>query len=1262
MPRHETTDDYIQYIEERLHFDPVFLRESINDGLWNYEYYEALRGLTNLGGLYEEEGGPPPTDPAVITALQLLQAATMRKQIGTGFSDKRKIIKELETDLIYIPSSPYCLAKCLAYCDNRIGGTRTTEQFIDLMKQHNHLDKEGGVSLHVVGKVLRYSFNLENLATCPVGIVTWRPSNRTWQLRQGTRTIVRFRIGYVPFKCISQEILEDMPNRGHYIVFKTAHYIDVASIPIQISIRTDLDLHEQISYRDFSPRYRPDYCIVWDLEAFRKRTPPEVGKFIEYGIGAMVLDIRGLHPGELVEERITNCFDQSYQEFVGPTSFTQFLLWANSLGMDNIQCFAHNSGYFDTLLLRQYQDPLIKYLDKLENGSKRVLCQKLQYAGGPVILFKDSCAFMNFSLDFLCKNFKTYYRKDTMQHATITEENYMERYDEWSPYLKMDVASLGEVIFRFEQEQWYTYGESILTNVTISSMANSLMRKSCYLKEVFVIKDLVAQAMIQQSCYGGRIFHTMTYPNSNLTRIAVYEVYKAHFKKSWESIKHNYIPFIEEHLNNYICMDANKLYLSAMHRGSFPVGYCTQHPNYSELKNELILGTFKGRAICDVTMIAPHLFMPTVPIRVPRLGNYFPIGQFRQTMTDIDIQEAIRHGYDLLEIHSVLYWKRHAKVFTDLTQRVFEVGNRYKEEGNAAAVTINKLNGNSFYGVNLKRPVDMEYSYKLDNTKPMEKAKVLSNGQIEYLYRVIPNMTCAPQIGSYILAYSRVIMNELLEALHAIDIPNVVSYGDTDSIYISEALMPIINPSGNPDNSLGGFKNDYDEGTLITDFRKLGPKRYSLQMRSALSNADLIKIYHLIHTPEFSKSDEEWFEDLRLPNICFTIGFTEFNKMMEDAVVGYYGPRTQLQTFMGTKGWYKHKMCGVYFMSERKRNLTDTLPLQDGMSIEKLPTDDEFFRQLDLVLDGRQDTIKWYQDVWRRKETGVFIYGRQMKELKNALPRRYFTPDGSSVPFYTETTAHQLGCTHPLPSQLVKLHLLERRDYTANKFVYDPFRLGKRFPPNTEALGPQAIVTSDPRLATSFITEGVKKTHKVYMTDCSEIKMAIKRFYVEDGQVYERYEIVDMTFAGPKHKTTNDSFNREELLEKYAYVMISNLPYLSNKLDLQDPKAQRFLENMLTALHNPSKFGPSTPTKDPLPSKTSKTTHYKNILSGKLNLEELSQWPQEIVTKFSALSPEKISLLKGKERKAFTLWLSHQYEKAGPSNYLAPVNIDSVIS
>jgi len=1191
MPR--TTDDYIEYIEDQLGFNPETIRANIRAGFWNYEYYEMIRTI----GEFAEEEGVEVIDPEALAALEAL-----RIQLGSGLSDRRKYILEAENEFVYVPSSPCCFVKCLTYCETKLGGTRSYEDFMQLLRTNKHIKHTGEVSLQVVAKVLRYCFS-EILVLSPVGLVTWRKAERRWQLRQGNPELTRYRIGFVNFK--EANITDDMPNRGHYVVFKTRSHPSIENIPIEVRIQQVISLDNQRSYTDFSPKQRLRNVVIWDLEAYRCDEPPTQGKFIEYAIGAMILNLEDLKPDETVINRIDAC-RASYKMFKGEYCFALFLTWLSQLEIAPLQCFAHNSGMFDTLLLRQQNNPLIKFIDKIENNCKRIILQRIRYLKKNIV-FKDTCAFLSLSLKMLCKPFMfdTHYKKASIDHSIITKVNYDEMEPVWAPYLELDVLSLAEITLKFELNLWHVFGESVTCNLTVSSIANSFMKKACYLKEVYIIDDMMAQSMIQLSCYGGRIFHTITRPIEAAIKTAVIKLYKTHYPEMLErgvfnittsqvvmpedmaqehgmtwleyyetlpvepipktngSIKYRPVlmpvkQFIEERINNVISFDANQLYPAAMAEGSFPIGRATMHQNFSVLKQELIEGSFTGRAICDVTLISPPIAMPIVPVKTEKFGNYFPVGQFRQVMNDVDIQEAIRFGYTLQEIHSVIHWARHCKLFDDIMPYMFNERNRARKEKNAALAQTMKTMACSMYGVNLKRPIETEYGYKAIS-KTLKKAKKLPNGQMEFEYHMTPKLTCAPQIGSFVLAYSRVIMNRLLEKLHAHEIPNIVYYGDTDSVYISEALLPIVGFT----TDLGGFKNDYGDGKCIVDFRFLGSKRYSLRFNEEFRTPEAIKRWtRCVEQPDTETQEDKAFMAVYSDKLAYLTGLQERG-----------APYTNKERRFMDPDIYKHKMCGIRFLNQRKRNVTDNLPLGQVM-VDQLPNDQDFFAQLDEYLAGTRDTIQWFQDVWRRTDRGVFIFNRQLKQLRKAEPRRFFYEDGTSTPLFSNETQKATGRCHLEKRELIEVPVQPIRNYAATAFKYAPERMGLRFPPNKlEFAGPdpKALVSSDPRLATSFVVSGIKPTKKLELVDCSEVKMVFKRYFKgEDNKTYEYYDVTDMTFAGPKHKETPEVLDRDQLLEQYAYVLLSNMPFLSNQLKKDDEGSKRFLDMILTSIKNPS--------------------------------------------------------------------------------------------
>jgi hypothetical protein len=79
------------------------------------------------------------------------------------------------------------------------------------------------------------------------------------------------------------------------------------------------------------------------------------------------------------------------------------------------------------------------------------------------------------------------------------------------------------------------------------------------------------------------------------------------------------------------------------------------------------------------------------------------------------------------------------------------------------------------------------------------------------------------QLGAFILAYSRVKMNELFVEMGAF-YKHVIKYSDTDSAYVGKEQIPAMERSGLLGNELGQFKNDYGDGLYIVKFVCVGKK------------------------------------------------------------------------------------------------------------------------------------------------------------------------------------------------------------------------------------------------------------------------------------------------------------------------------------------------------------------------------------------------------------------------------------------------------
>src|SRR5438093_2556797 len=128
------------------------------------------------------------------------------------------------------------------------------------------------------------------------------------------------------------------------------------------------------------------------------------------------------------------------------------------------------------------------------------------------ITFRCSLQHLKASLKNLCESYKLArnLRKTEVDHDTITLENYAAKRDEWEPYLKYDVISLGCVILKYSKTMIDLVGQNMSSCIS----SPSLTLKGWYKRhiddgnKVHTHADKYIRWFIRQTVYGGRVFAT----------------------------------------------------------------------------------------------------------------------------------------------------------------------------------------------------------------------------------------------------------------------------------------------------------------------------------------------------------------------------------------------------------------------------------------------------------------------------------------------------------------------------------------------------------------------------------------------------------------------------------------------------------------------------------------------------------------------------------------------------------------------------------
>jgi hypothetical protein len=225
----------------------------------------------------------------------------------------------------------------------------------------------------------------------------------------------------------------------------------------------------------------------------------------------------------------------------------------------------------------------------------------------------------------------------------------------------------------------------------------------------------------------------------------------------------------------------------------------------------------------DVTIGTPDdLRVPIIPKRNVR-GKFsqvlWPRGVFRTTVTSIELEFALKHGYRLFEVHKGICWEKIIFPFDDFVTHAEIIRKSFKGR---TEETVAKLIQNSLYGkfgtrrerLNMfsLREIDQDDNgeYLLDGYQPWD-----DEGEYYIKREYNEDMLCLPQWSVWITANARVHL--LREVYETLGVDNVI-YGDTDSITTTSQMKT--------GNDYGDFKLE----KTWQKFRAIAPKVYAGQL------------------------------------------------------------------------------------------------------------------------------------------------------------------------------------------------------------------------------------------------------------------------------------------------------------------------------------------------------------------------------------------------------------------------------------------------
>ena len=264
--------------------------------------------------------------------------------------------------------------------------------------------------------------------------------------------------------------------------------------------------------------------------------------------------------------------------------------------------------------------------------------------------------------------------------------------------------------------------------------------------------------------------------------------------------------FARGHIENMNYYDINSLYPAVM-RNELPLPQSVYH--CKEPSNHTI-SLYEG--VSDVTVYAPDMIYPLLPYRTDN-KLLFPVGEFRGTYNHVELREAIKLGYKILDVHKQIIYTEVHRPFKKYVETLYKKRVEYKKEGSPMQLTV-KLLLNSLYGKFAQNTLIKEELYMIEYMTDKENKHIhtldteKSSLGIYDDYIVVrtpkkpTNNFIFPILSSYITSYARLLLYEYITKYDGL-------YCDTDSV-ITKSSIP-------ETTALGGMKKELviDDGVLI---------------------------------------------------------------------------------------------------------------------------------------------------------------------------------------------------------------------------------------------------------------------------------------------------------------------------------------------------------------------------------------------------------------------------------------------------------------
>lgn len=240
------------------------------------------------------------------------------------------------------------------------------------------------------------------------------------------------------------------------------------------------------------------------------------------------------------------------------------------------------------------------------------------------------------------------------------------------------------------------------------------------------------------------------------------------------------------------------------------VDYYFPHPNNMNIitkpERETFYNHYGKEGFIQAKVKAPDLHIPYLKYFDEDLGSngklIFPVGEFKDCWTLLEIRKALDLGYKLLEIDWIIYSNKKCKPWKKFGEDLYNEKQEYGKKNMKSHYWIIKYLLNSLWGrfgvdPNGDKAGYIKYSNDIDEVKSKvneleialtgQEADALRNGDLDYWFEKFddnaPNY-CHPEWASYTTACAR---HELYKWFEKVGLENIL-YCDTDSILTTKEL------------------------------------------------------------------------------------------------------------------------------------------------------------------------------------------------------------------------------------------------------------------------------------------------------------------------------------------------------------------------------------------------------------------------------------------------------------------------------------------